>query len=54
MLNRTLILALAAVLAIVVGAAASFLELTALGVIAAIVALALGLKGRLTRHAPGR
>lgn len=52
--NRTVILALAAVLAIVVGAAASFLELTALGVIAAIVAVALALRGRLARQAPGR
>jgi hypothetical protein len=54
MLNRTLILALAAVIAIVVGVAASFFELTVLGVIAAIVAVALGLRGRLTREAPGR
>lgn len=54
MLNRTLILALAAVVAIVVGAAASFFELTALGVVAAIVALVLGLRDRLARQAPGR
>ena len=54
MLNRTLILAFAAVVAIVVGAVASFFELTALGVIAAIVAVALGLTGRLIRQAPGR
>ena len=54
MLNRTLILGLAAVIAIVVGSAASFFELTALGVVAAIVAVALGLRGRLTRHAAGR
>ena len=52
--NRTLILALAAVIAIVVGSAASFFELIALGVIAAIVAVALGLRGRLTRQASGR
>lgn len=54
MRNRTLILALAAVIAIVVGAAASFFELTALGVIAAIFAVAIGLRGRLTRQAAGR
>ena len=53
MLNRTLILALAAI-AIVVGTATSFFELTALGVIAAIVAVALGLRARLTRQAAGR
>ena len=54
MLNRTLMLALVAAIAIVVGAAASFFELTALGVMAAIGAVALGLGGRLTRQAPGR
>ena len=54
MLNRTLILGLAAVMAIVVGSAVSFFELTALGVIAAVVAVALALRGRLTRQAPGR
>jgi membrane protein implicated in regulation of membrane protease activity len=52
--NRTLILGLAAVIAIAVGAALSFFELTALGVIAAIVAIALAVGGRLTRQAPGR
>ena len=52
--NRTLILGLAAVIAMVVGAASSFFELTALGVIAAIVAIALALRGRLARQAPGR
>jgi len=52
--NRTLILGLAAVIAMVVGAALSFFELTALGVIAAIVATALALRGQLTRQAPGR
>jgi len=52
--NRTLILALAATIAIVVGAALGFFELTALGVVAAIVAIALALRGQLTRQAPGR
>jgi hypothetical protein len=52
--NRALILGLAAVIAVVVGAALSFFELTALGVIAAIVAIALALRGQLTRQAPGR
>jgi membrane protein implicated in regulation of membrane protease activity len=54
MLNRTVILAIAAVIAIVVGVAAGFFELTVLGVIAAIVAIALGLRGRPAREAPGR
>jgi hypothetical protein len=54
MLNRTVIPAVAAVIAVVVGVAASFFELTVLGVIAAIVAVALGLKGRHTHQAPGR
>jgi hypothetical protein len=54
MLNRTIILATAAAIAIAVGVAASLFELTVLGVIAAIVAVALGLKGRTTREAPGR
>jgi hypothetical protein len=54
MLNRTLILGITAVLAIAVGAAASFFELTILGVIAAIAAVALGLRRRLSHDAPGR
>ena len=54
MLNRTLILATAAVIAIAVGVAASFFELTVLGVIGVIVAVALALKDRLTDEAPGR
>jgi hypothetical protein len=52
--NRTLILATAAVIAVAVGVAASFFELIVLGVIAAIVAVALGLRRRSTREAPGR
>lgn len=44
MLNRTVILAIAAVIAIVVGAALSFFELIVLGVIAAIVSVALFLR----------
>lgn len=54
MTNRTLILAIAALVAIVVGAALSFFELTILGVLAAIAAVALTLKSRLTHQAPGR
>lgn len=54
MLNRPLVLGLAAVIAIAVGSAVSFFELTALGVIAAIVAVALAVRGRLTREVPGR
>lgn len=54
MLNRTLILALVAMIAIVVGAAAGFFELTAVGVLAAIAAVAFGLRSRRTRQAPGR
>lgn len=54
MLNRTLIIAIASVIAIAAGVAASFFELTVLGVLAAIVAVALGLTGRRTREAPGR
>ena len=54
MRSRALILATTAVAAIAAGVAASFFELTILGVIAAIGAIALGLRGRLTRQAPGR
>lgn len=54
MINRTLILAIAAAVAIAAGVAASFFELTVLGVFAAIVAVAVGLRGRRTREAPGR
>jgi hypothetical protein len=45
MLNRTLILALAAVLAIAVGFATSFFELIVLGIVAAVV---LGVRDRVT------
>jgi hypothetical protein len=48
MINRTLILAIAALVAIVAGAALGFFELIVLGVIAAIVAVALGLRSRAT------
>ena len=54
MLNRTLILGLAAVVAIGVGLAVSFFELTVLGVLAAIVSVALGLRRQPTRETPGR
>jgi hypothetical protein len=54
MLNRTLILAIAAAIAIGVGVAASFFELIVLGVIAALVAVGLGLRRRPTHDAPGR
>jgi hypothetical protein len=54
MLSRTLILAIAAVAAIAAGVAASFFELTALGVITALVAVALGVRGRPTHQTPGR
>jgi uncharacterized membrane protein len=49
--NRTLMLAIAAVIAIVVGQALSFFELTVLGLIVAIVDVAVWLRGRLTRSA---
>ena len=54
MLNRSLILGIAAVIAIGVGLAVSFLELTILGVLAAIVGVALGLRRQPTRETPGR
>jgi len=54
MLSRTLILAIAAVAAIAAGVAASFFELTALGVISALVAVALDLGSRPTHQTPGR
>jgi hypothetical protein len=54
MLNRTLILTIAAVIAIVVGVAASFFELIVLGVIAAVVAVGLGLRRQPTNETPGR
>jgi hypothetical protein len=47
MLNRTVIVAIVAVVAIAIGVAASFFELIVLGVLAAIVALALTLRDRL-------
>jgi hypothetical protein len=52
--NRTLILALAAMLAIGVGFALSFFELIILGGIMAIVAVSLGLRRRPTHDSPHR
>lgn len=49
MLNRTVVLA-----AVAVGLATSFLELTVVGMIAGIVAVWLGVRGRIAREAPGR
>ena len=54
MLNRTLILGIAAVIAIAVGLAVSFFELTLLGVLAAIVSVVFGLRRQPTRETPGR
>lgn len=54
MLNRTVILGIAAVIAIGVGLAVSFFELTVVGVLAAIVAVVFGLRRQPTREAPGR
>jgi hypothetical protein len=54
MLNRTLILTIAAVIAVAVGVAASFFELIVLGVIAAIVAVGLRLRRQPTHQTPGR
>ena len=54
MLSRTVILGIAAVIAIGVGLAVSFFELTVVGVLAAIVAVVLGLRRQPPREAPGR
>ena len=55
MRNRTVILGIAAVIAIVVGLAVSFFELTVLGVLTAIVCVALAVRRRQpTQEAPGR
>ena len=54
MLNRTLILGIAATLAIAVGLAVSFFELVVLGVIAAIASVFLGLRHSPTHETPGR
>jgi hypothetical protein len=54
MTSRALILAIAAAAAIVAGVAASFFELTVVGVIAAFVAIALGLRRRPTHGTAGR
>ena len=52
--NRALILATAAVAAIVAGVAASFIELTILGIVAAFVAIVLGLRRKPTHATHGR
>jgi hypothetical protein len=54
MLNRALILGIAAVIAIAIGLAASFFELIVLGVIAAIGSVALGRRRQPTHQTPGR
>ena len=54
MLNRTVILGIAAVIAIVVGLAVSFFELTILGVLAAIVCVALAVRRQPTHESAGR
>jgi hypothetical protein len=54
MSKRTVILGLAAAIAIVVGLAASFFELTVVGVLAAIFSVARAVRRQPTREAPGR
>ena len=54
MLNRTVILGIAAVIAIVAGLAVSFFELTILGVLTAIVCVALAVRRRPTQESAGR
>jgi hypothetical protein len=54
MQNRTVILGIAAVIAIVVGLAVSFFELTVLGVLAAIACAALAVRRQPTQETPGR
>lgn len=54
MLNRTLILGTAAIIAIGVGLAVSFFELTVVGVLAAIASVTLGLRRKPTHETPGR
>jgi hypothetical protein len=54
MSNRTIILAAAAVIAILIGFAAGFFELIVLGAIAGIVALWLGLKRQPAPETSGR
>ena len=46
MSTRTVVLALAAVIALVVGAAVSFFELIVLGIVAAIVAVVFAMRDR--------
>ncbi|HEY7076393.1 MAG TPA: hypothetical protein VH418_13535 [Solirubrobacteraceae bacterium] len=53
-MNRTLVLAIAAVAAIAVGVATSFFELIVLGVVAAVAAVVLGVRDRVTGGAPSR
>ena len=52
--NRTIILALAALLAVGVGFALSFFELIILAVIMAVIAVTLGLRRRPIHDAPRR
>ena len=52
--NRTLILALAAMLAVGAGFALSFFELIILGAIMAVVAIGLGLRRRPAHDSPHR
>ena len=54
MRNRTLILGIAAMLAIAVGLAVSFFELIVLGVITAIVSVVLSLRRSPRHETPGR
>jgi hypothetical protein len=54
MSNRTVILGIAAALAIVVGLAVSLFELTVVGVLAAIACVALAVRRRPTHETPGR
>lgn len=54
MLNRTLILAIGAVIAIVVGAALGFFELIVLGILGATVSVVLALRTKPTHAESGR
>jgi hypothetical protein len=54
MLNRKVILGIAAAIAIVVGLALSFFELTVLGVIAAVGCVALAVRRQPVQETPGR
>ena len=54
MRNRTLILGIAAVIAIGFGLAAGFFELTVLGVIAALASVILGVRSKFANELPER